>query len=106
MTKNRVNIRLPVDFSYLWYAKGRENYVTIVKNMGITDICECTNEVSFNRRRDSGKLGQVECARCRQLVYPLNYVYPCDSCTEPTLADEFPVSRDTRFLCSYCLVGE
>ena len=100
------SIRLPVDFSYLWYAKGRENYVTIVKNMGITDICECPGNGPYSRRRDSGTVGQLECTKCRLLVYPLSYMYECDSCTEPTLAEEFPVSKDSKFLCSYCLVGE
>jgi hypothetical protein len=103
-------LRKSSDLGYLWYGKGRANMVRVCKNLGITDICTCQDAVSldtpFRMRPDSGSTGMKECAACHHLLWPLMYVYDCDSCTEPTLSENFPVGLDVVYLCIDCALGD
>ena len=107
MAEANRQFRLPFDNSYLWRAKGRKNYIAQFKKLGFTDICECfitSNDVrkpgNKQKRRNAN---QYECTECHCLVWPFAYIYECDECTEPALADHFPVKRSEHFLCDDCL---
>lgn len=106
LVKTHRPFRIPTDVSYLWHQKGRENYIRVVKNMGIYDICECAEILGWKKREDSGTVGQKECVVCKSLIWPLSYVYDCDECTEPALASKFPVLASDKFICHYCEIGE
>jgi hypothetical protein len=104
MTYEPYKFRQRVRFEYLYKGKSRSEYVGIVKRMGITDICECVpfTLVSSRRRANSGVNGITECRVCEGILYPLMYMYACDECTEPALAEVsyLPVSID--FICDNC----
>jgi hypothetical protein len=95
-----------VDLSYLFLAKGRENYIEVVQNLGINDICECVYKPPATHptrlRVGSGHPGEIECKICGFLVYPLSYMYECDECTEPFLSNQFSLELNEPALCSDC----
>lgn len=106
------------DLDYLWFGKGRARLVALCKNMGIRDICECDDRdwnsattsdprnPDWRIRPNSGPVGMKECTACRCLLWPLSYVFDCDNCTEPTLANKYPVTLDEEFLCFDCQIDE
>jgi len=96
--KNRIH------YEQMVHKVSRERYIEIVKNMGLSDICECSN-ITTRRRQDSGLNGELECTECHYLKYPLQYMYPCDECTEPTLSPYCYLSKSIEFLCDDCLYG-
>lgn len=100
--------RTPIDFRYLWFGKGEEVYYEAFLKLGFTDICECEEESGKSRyqrgvkRSNSGATGQLECKNCGCLLYPFQHLYECDECTEPALADKYPLPVDEPFLCEDC----
>jgi hypothetical protein len=98
------------DLSSRWFGKGRRRMIEVCKDLGITDICTCnpdtTTQGPWQVRPDSGKVGMNECSTCHHLLWPLSYVYDCDECTEPVLADKFPVPLDEDFLCIDCILEQ
>jgi hypothetical protein len=91
-------------FEYLYKGKSRKEYINICKRMNIHDICECEpHELTMTRRRpNSGVNGIAECRECTLIMYPLMYMYACDECTEPALADQSYLPEDVVFYCEYC----
>jgi hypothetical protein len=99
---NGVN-RPKVDLDYLWLIKGRENYISVVKRLGIQDVCECEDYRDHKQRREgSGKPGQEECSVCGCLIRPMQYIYACDECTEPFLSEKYYLCTNEPALCPYC----
>lgn len=100
--------RVALDLRYLWFGKGEDAYFAAFRKLGFTDICECENdegEPRFKRgkmRPNSGDTGQLECKQCELLLFPFQHLYECDECTEPTLADQYPLPAKEPFLCEDC----
>lgn len=99
------NLRQRVRFEYLYRGKSRDEYVAIVERMGIHDICKCEPHelVSTHRRPASGVNGILECIECQNILHPLMYMYACDECTEPALADRSYLPESVSFICDNCL---
>lgn len=97
--------RHTADLHHLWGGQGRARYIEVVKNLGFNDICECEDfrNKPHRYRKESGTVGQMECAECHYLVWPLSSVYECDECMELTLSDKYPVRADEVFLCGDCI---
>jgi hypothetical protein len=98
----------PIDFRYLWFGKGPQAYIDAFHKLGFNDICTCVDEPGESRmtrgvrRAGSGDTGQLECNYCGMLLFPFQHLYACDECTEPVLADKYPVSTKGDFLCDEC----
>lgn len=96
-----------IDHSKETNASGRERYLDVVFGMGFHDVCECpvgppNKPGPWRYRPNSGKVGIMECTRCGNMLYPLQHIYYCDECTEPTLMDKFPIPIEEPILCEEC----
>lgn len=97
--------RRPSDFDSLWFGQGRARMIEVYKNLGFYDVCECDRtEIKGQRDRKSMLPSVVmECTYCHYLIWPMQYIFDCDECTEPFLVDKFPpVKYDELLLCPDC----
>lgn len=98
--------RIAYDMRRVIMGKTREQYIEVMKNMGIDDVCECLeHNLIFKKKRrrpETGHPGQLECTICGCLIWPHSSIYECDECTEPVLANEYPLPKNREFLCSEC----
>lgn len=72
---------------------GRAAYVAEVKSLGF-DICQCEEEGHKlplpTYAPQSGIVGIFICSECGLPQWTLNYIYPCDECTEPVMCRSYP----------------
>jgi len=84
------------------YADGYESYARVVEGLGFK-ACRC--KANANREFPSREYrdGLLYCIECGAVIGALSHIYPCDECTEPTLAKSFPPpSMGFRFVCDDC----
>jgi hypothetical protein len=96
--------RQRVRYEKFYKRMSRQEYIDFCKSLGLYDICECEpfNLVTTHRRPNSGINGILECTECLYIVHPLMYMYACDECTEPALADQSYLPVDVKFYCEDC----
>lgn len=95
--------RKPYNFGNKFVGKPREEYVKAFKDLGFDNICECEfrSENHFLHRVNNQYNVSI-CSKCDEMVWPHNYIYPCDDCCEPTVSIRGWQKVKEPFYCEYC----